>query len=43
LAGLLLGILGTYWYLTEGDRVREVVEDFWSRASRPPAAARGPR
>ncbi len=45
LAGLLLGMLATYWYLTDGASVRTTVSDLWERASappRPPAARRVP-
>jgi hypothetical protein len=38
LAGLLLGALSTYWYLTQGSEIRVMVEDFWARASSAPAA-----
>jgi len=38
LFGLLLGVLGTYWYLTQADMLRSTVDEFWERASSPPAA-----
>ena len=36
LAGLLLGVLATYWYFTQGDYARAVVALYWARASAPP-------
>jgi hypothetical protein len=45
LAGLLLGVLVAYWYLTDGASVRTTVSDLWERASappRPPAVRRVP-
>jgi hypothetical protein len=39
LAGVFLGVLGTYWYLTQGERVRAIVEDLWAQASSPPATS----
>jgi hypothetical protein len=36
LAGLLLGVLATYWYFTQGDYTRAVVASYWARASAPP-------
>ena len=41
LFGLLLEVLGTYWYLTQADMLRSTVDDFWERASSPPAAPHG--
>jgi hypothetical protein len=38
LAGLLLGVLSTYYYLTQGSEVRLMVEALWARASSAPAA-----
>jgi hypothetical protein len=38
--GLLLGVLGTYWFLTQGDTVRNAIGDWWARASAPPAVQR---
>jgi hypothetical protein len=38
LFGLLVGVLGTYWYLTQADMLRSTVDEFWERASSPPAA-----
>ena len=35
-AGLLLGVMATYWYFTQGDYVRAVVATYWARASAPP-------
>ena len=35
-AGLLLGVMATYWYFTQGDYVRAVVASYWARASAPP-------
>jgi hypothetical protein len=43
LAGLLLGTLVTYWYLTDGGPIRTAVADFWERASAPPPAERSAR
>ena len=40
--GLVLGVLATYWYLTQGDSLRLAVEELWERASSPPVAPRGP-
>src|SRR5262245_44120261 len=37
LFGLLIGVLATYWYLTQADVLRGTVDDFWERASSPPA------
>jgi hypothetical protein len=37
LAGLLLGTLVTYFYLTDGGALRATVDDWWVRASSPPA------
>ena len=36
LFGLLLGVLATYWYLSDGASVRTTVTDLWERASAPP-------
>jgi hypothetical protein len=36
LMGLLLGVLVTYWYLTDGLSVRTTVAELWERASAPP-------
>lgn len=41
--GLLLGVLGTWWYLTNGGTVRTSVEDWWERASAPPPSQRALR
>jgi hypothetical protein len=38
LAGLLLGILLTYWYLTGS--AGTALDEWWERASSPPASAR---
>ena len=38
--GLLLGTLGTYYYLTQANELRATVWDFWVRASSPPAHAK---
>ena len=35
-AGLLIGVMATYWYFTQGDYVRAVVALYWARASAPP-------
>jgi hypothetical protein len=43
LAGLLLGVLGTYWYMTQGDRLRVVAQELWTRASSPPGVSGTPR
>jgi hypothetical protein len=40
LAGLLLGALGMYWYLTQGDYVRTTVSRYWARASSSPVLPR---
>jgi hypothetical protein len=42
-SGLLLGILGAYWYLTQAESVRLMVNDLWIQASSPaaPIARRG--
>ena len=39
-AGLLIGVLATYWYLTQRDYTQSLMVEMWSRASRPPAAPR---
>ena len=38
LAGLMLGVLATYWYLTQIPYTHTLLDDWWERASRPPAA-----
>jgi hypothetical protein len=38
--GLLVGVVGTWWYLTSGGTVREAVDDWWARASAPPPSQR---
>ena len=38
-AGLLLGVVATYWYFTQGDHVRAMVAAWWARASAPPPFA----
>jgi hypothetical protein len=38
LAGLVLGVLGTYWYLTQMSYTQSLLGEMWDRASRPPAA-----
>ena len=40
LAGLLLGWLASYWYFTQGEYVRGLVNYYWARASAPPAMTR---
>jgi hypothetical protein len=40
LAGLLLGWLASYWYFTQADYVRGLVNSYWARASAPPAITR---
>jgi hypothetical protein len=40
LVGLLIGVLGTYWFLTQGDTVRDTIGYWWARASAPPATQR---
>jgi hypothetical protein len=40
LAGLLLGTLVTYWYLTDGGSIRTALDEWWERASSPPPSAR---
>ena len=34
--GLVLGIFGTYCYLTNGGPFRVLMQDFWVQASAPP-------
>ena len=34
--GLLIGIFGTYCYLTQGGPFGGLIGDFWARASSPP-------
>lgn len=34
-AGLLVGVVGTYWYFTQGDRMRAIAESLWARATAP--------
>jgi hypothetical protein len=36
--GLLLGVLGTYWFLTQGATVQNAMNRWWARASAPPAS-----
>jgi hypothetical protein len=38
LVGVLLGSTATYWYLTTGSQVREMVHELWGRASSAPVA-----
>ena len=38
LVGLLLGVLGTYWYLTQMAYTQSLLAEMWGRASRAPAA-----
>ena len=38
LVGLLLGVLGTYWYLTQMAYTQSLLAEMWVRASRAPAA-----
>ncbi len=40
LTGLLLGVLATYWYLTQREYTQSLVEEMWERASRAPVARR---
>ena len=42
LAGLLLGVLSTYWYLTQMTYTQSLLAEMWERASRAPAVARPP-
>jgi len=42
LAGMLLGTLATYWYLTHGGNIRASIADLWAEASSPPVAAARP-
>ena len=37
LMGLLLGTLGTYWYLTQSDYTHDLLAEMWARASSPMA------
>ena len=37
--GLLVGILVTYWYFTQGDYVRALAASLWTRASAAPPYA----
>lgn len=41
LLGLVLGVLATYWYLTQADSLRTRLADLWDWASSPPAAVHG--
>ncbi len=34
-AGLLVGIVATYWYFTQGANIRAFAESLWARASAP--------
>ena len=43
LVGLMLGVLATYWYLTQMPYTRALVEDWWDRASQAPAPHAGPK
>ena len=43
LTGLLLGVLVTYWYLHQSDHTRNLVSDWWARASSAPASSRAKR
>ena len=36
-AGLLIGVLATYWYFTQGNYVRALAASWWAQASAPPA------
>ena len=38
LAGVLLGSMATYLYLTAGTDVREMIHEMWARASSAPVA-----
>ena len=40
LVGLLLGVLGTYWYLTQMPYTHTVVSSWWEEASSPPPRAK---
>ena len=37
--GLLVGILVTYWYFTQGDYVRALAGSWWTRAAAAPPYA----
>jgi len=37
--GLLIGVVVTFWYFTQGDYVRALVASSWARASAPPPFA----
>jgi len=37
LIGLFVGVVCTYWYLTQGDYVRSELGRWWARASAPPS------
>lgn len=38
LTGLLLGVLATYWYLTQMTYTQSLLGEMWQRASSPPPA-----
>ena len=38
LFGVVVGVVATYVYLTPGGYFRELANDFWARASAPPAS-----
>jgi len=42
-AGLLLGVLATYWYLVQMPYTRALIAELWERASEPPAIRAAPK
>ena len=42
LAGLMLGVLATYWYLTQMPYTHSLAGEWWERASRPPPTQTAP-
>jgi hypothetical protein len=34
-AGLLVGVVATYWYFTQGDHMLAIAESLWARATAP--------
>jgi len=42
LAGLMLGVLATYWYLTQMPYTHTLLAEMWERASSAPATKPAP-
>jgi hypothetical protein len=41
-AGLLVGVVTTYFYFTQGDNMRAIAESLWARATTPSYVQRQP-